>query len=417
MRITGVRTVLLTAPWTGDPNWTGGEAVEGGGPAPWERSAALIEIEADDGHTGLGETIAGYFIPEAVAPLVDYFAGLLIDLRLDPREPARVADELRQRCRWWGRTGLAQTVLSGVEMALWDLAGKAAGVPVHALLGGAVHARLPVYASGGTGSWPLERTVAQAQAYVDAGFRALKLGTGFEGRPGGFATGRTEPPYGTWYAGTKAGRVGDERMKVEALRESLGPGIDLAFDSHAVQVREPWSRATARSLLRALEPYDILFLEEPLRYDDVEGYAELRRATSVPIAGGECLSSVEEFAVFLDHDALDLVQPDAGQVGGIDACRQVAEAAARSHVGLAVHTGGSIGPALAANLHVAFASSNAAWVELALAPSNLRDALLVEPLRLDAGLLTVPTAPGLGVHLPPAFLIEHPFRPGAIEYA
>ena len=416
MRVTAVRTLLVTAPWTGDPFWAPGESFSPDG-EPFARTAALVQVETDAGLSGLGEPIMGYFAPDTVAPVVDYYGRLLIELELDPRTPDLCWRELYQRSLWWGRVGLGLSVLSGIEMALWDIAGKAAGQPVHELIGGPAHDRLPLYASGGTGSWPLEQTVEQARRYATLGFRGLKIGTGFDGRPGGFTTPPGDPPYGTWYAGSTAERIADERAKFGALREALGPGIELATDAHAVQVREPWSRSTALDLAQALEPFDLLFLEEPLRYDDPEGYAELRRRTRVPIAGGECLTGVGEFRRFLDLDALDYVQPDATHVGGIGQARAVARMAEERHVGLIVHTGAAIGPGFLANLHVAFASPNARFVEYALAPDNVRAELLAEPVRLVDGFMERPSAPGLGIELPDGFIDGHPYRPGTFEYA
>jgi L-alanine-DL-glutamate epimerase-like enolase superfamily enzyme len=309
------------------------------------------------------------------------------------------------------------SVLSAVEMALWDIAGKDAGKPVHALLGGAIFSRLPAYASGGTGSWPVERTVEQARRYIDAGFRALKLGTGMDGRPGGVARGITPPPYGTWYARTTALRVEDEAAKFAALRDAFGGEVELATDSHTVQVREPWTRKTALALAKAMEPYHLLFYEEPLRYDDSEGYAELRRRTTVPIAGGECLAGVDEFRHWLDLEAVDDIQPDAAHCGGITVTHRVAELAEARKVGLLVHTGASVGPGLMANIHVAFASANARAVEVALAPSNIRNELLAEPFKLTDGDLAPPTAPGLGIVLPPDLTERYPWQPGIVEYA
>ena len=409
MKVTDLKTILITAPWTGDPFWVQG--------TEFVRTAALIRVETDEGLDGLGETVMGYFCPEVVPPLVDYYRSLLVDLRLDPLQPERVYDELYQRSLWWGRVGLAVSVLSGVEMALWDLAGKAASKPVHALLGGAAHARLPLYASGGTGTWPVEKTVEQAQLYIGLGFRALKLGTGFTDRPGGLWTGNVPPPYGTWHAGTTGDRIEDERAKFAGLRATLGQGVELAIDGHAVQVREPWSRRTALDLARAIEEFDLLFYEEPLRYDDPAGYAELRRLTRVPIAGGECLTGEAEFAQWLQMGALDYVQPDATHVGGVGPCRRVAAMAEEHHAGPIVHTGGAVGPGFMANLHVAFTSPNARYVEYALAPNNIREELLIDPPRLVDGMLEARTAPGLGVTLLPETIAAYPFRPGNIEYA
>jgi L-alanine-DL-glutamate epimerase-like enolase superfamily enzyme len=417
MRVTDVRTILFTAPWTGDPAWLDQDGFTDDG--AFRRTSALVLVTTDEGITGLGETAMGYFRAEVVPPLVDGFREALVDpqLGLDPTQPERCFDELAQRSLWWARTGIGMSVLGAVEMALWDIAGKAAGVPVHRLLGGAAFRRLPAYASGGTGAWPVEATVAQVQRYLDLGYRAVKIGTGFTGRPGTTPRGVTAPPYGTWYAPTTPLRVEDEVAKFGALRDAFGPQIELATDAHAVQVREPWSRKTALALAHAIEPFDPLFFEEPLRYDDPEGYADLRRRTRVPIAGGECLTGLDEFRRWLELDAVDDVQPDAAHCGGITVTHRVAELAEARHVGLLVHTGASVGPGLMANIHVAFASANARAIEIALAPDNVRAELLDEPLALVDGDLSLPTAPGLGVHLPPDLLDRHPWQPGIIEVA
>ena len=124
MRVTDVRTILVTAPWKGDPFWA---LDEGRADQEFWRTAALIEVRTDEGITGLGETVMGYFAGETVPPVVEYYAHLLSDPanRLDPTQPERCFDELYQRSLWWGRVGMALSVLSGIEMALWDVAGKA----------------------------------------------------------------------------------------------------------------------------------------------------------------------------------------------------------------------------------------------------------------------------------------------------
>lgn len=413
IRVVKVRTILVTPPWTGDPffGFTPGEE--------FRRTAALIEVTADDGTTGLGETIMGYFNAEVVPPLVEYYARLLTDpnLRLDPTQPERCFEELYQRSLWWGRVGLAVSVLSGIEIALWDLVGKVVGKPVHALLGGAVHERLPLYASGGTGAYPVAQTVAQAERYISLGFRGFKIGTGMMKTPGGFTTRVSSPPYGTWYANGTAARIRDEREKFGALRRALGPDIEIATDAHAVQVREPWTRSDALSVAQALEEFDLLFFEEPLRYDDPDGYAGIRRQTRTPIAAGECLTGLSEFQVWLDKGAVDYIQPDATHVGGIGPTVRIAQAAAARHVGLMVHTGAAIGPGIAANLHAAFVSPNARYIEYAIAPDNIRAELLAEPISLVDGFQALPTAPGLGVKLPDDFEERYPYRPGIYEYA
>ena len=309
-------------------------------------------------------------------------------------------------------------MLSGIEMALWDLAGKAVGKPVHALLGGAVHDRLPLYASGGTGAWPVAQTVAQAERYVVARLpraqdrdrddgparrlhddasrrRPMAPGTPAERRPASTTSARSS----------------------RALRARSGPTSRLATDAHAVQVREPWSKADALAIAQALEEFDLLFFEEPLRYDDPDGYADIRRQTRTPIAGGECLTGLSRVPALAGRGAVDFVQPDATHVGGIMPTVRVAQAAAARHVGLIVHTGAAVGPGIMANLHAAFASPNARFVEYALAPDNIRAEMLAEPVTLVDGFQAAPTAPGLGVTLPVDFVERYPFRPGIFEYA
>lgn len=394
MKLKDLRAILVTTNWGGDPFWPDG----------FDISSAIIELTAEDGTVGLGETVLGYFCPEAVQPIVDYFRSLLIDKALDPTEPDRTCRELEQLALWWGWTGAGLSVLSGIEMAMWDLVGKLASRPVCDLLGGSAHASLPVYASGATAGWPVERAVEQARHYVDIGFRAIKLGTGYFGRPSG-----------TWYAASEAERVREEHAKLSALRGALGDGVDLAIDSHAMQIREPWSLSSAVAIACAVEEFDLLFYEEPFRYGEYEQYARLRSATRIPIAGGECLTGVAAFQPYLDTSGLDYVQPDASHVGGISTAYRVAELADARHLGLLVHTGGSIGPGFMANVHVAFASRNARAIEYVVA-TTARDQLLVEPTVLRDGRISRPTAPGLGVELPPSFVDDHPFRIGAVGY-
>ncbi len=138
--------------------------------------------------------------------------------------------------------------------------------------------------------------------------------------------------------------------------------------------------------------------------------------TRVPIVGGECLTW-PEFKPYFQLDALAAAQPDASHAGGIGAIRRIAAAAAERSAGLIVHTGGTVGPGLLANIHAAFATPNAQFVELALAPSNVREAFLAEPLAMEDGMLLPPTAPGLGVVLPDDLAERWPYQPGWHEYA
>ena len=208
------------------------------------------------------------------------------------RQPEACFRELYQRSLWWGRVGLGLSVLSGIEMALWDIAGKAAGRPVHELLGGPAHDRLPLYASGGTGSWPLEQTVDQAQPlHLARAFAGSRSGPGFEGRPGGFTTAPGKPPYGTWYA-RQHGRRGSPtsaRSSVRFVRRSV---LTSSSPRTAMPCRSASrGRAGRRSISPARSSRSTSSSWRSRSATTTRpGYAELRRATRVPIAGGECLT-------------------------------------------------------------------------------------------------------------------------------
>src|ERR1700761_2126937 len=167
MKITDVRTVLLTGPSTNDPFLR---------EARQRRSVAFIEIITDTEHIGLGETYAGYFLPEAIPQIVEFFRPILIGQNVDN------IPELWQRMyhcgNFWCRVGLGATALVGIEAALWDLKGKLEGVPVHQLLGGSKYDRLPCYATGGPSNYPEDRLAAKIDHYLSLGFRAIKLGVG-----------------------------------------------------------------------------------------------------------------------------------------------------------------------------------------------------------------------------------------------
>ncbi|HEU5329892.1 MAG TPA: hypothetical protein VFU78_17515, partial [Thermomicrobiales bacterium] len=161
MKITDVRTILLTGPISNDPSMLALRKV---------RSAAFIEVHTDSSHVGIGETYLGYQFPEAVPPIVDFLKPILVNAEtLDIHTLRR---RMLDCCAYWGRVGMAPAAISGIEAALWDLKGKVIGLPVYELLGGKHHDRLPAYATGGVSNWPLDRLLAKVDHYLSLGFRA-----------------------------------------------------------------------------------------------------------------------------------------------------------------------------------------------------------------------------------------------------
>ncbi len=405
MKITAVRTVLCTAPQK-DIFMKSRE----------RRSAAFIIIETDTELTGLGETYAGYFVPECVPDIVKFYEPILIG-----QSPLDV-DALYRRMfiagKFWARVGLGSIVLSGIESALLDLKGKMLGVPVYELLGGRCHESLPCYATGGTSPHDRGELEGKVAAYLSCGFTAVKLGAGLY-RPGHAILASRTPQ--------EARDV--EVSKVEFLRQRFGDTFQLNLDAHMDNLAEGdhmWDVATAKFVLNALEAYPIGFFEEALPYTDMRAYAELRKATTIPVAGGECLSSMEEWRDWLEHKPFALAQLDASFMGGLMSFIKIARLCELQGVNIATHAW-SATPGAAANLHAAFASRNTAICEMAAYnPSRpelnkhidapLMTELWIEPPVLENGRVKLADTPGLGVRLPEGFIEKYPFESGSGEF-
>ena len=399
MKITRVSTELLSVPWTSDPGWRLGD----------RNVAAFITVDTDEGVRGTGETILGHFAPQVVLPLVDYFRPLLIGE--DPSRIEYLWQKMFQNSIWWGRVGAGLSVISGIDIALWDLKGNVLGVPVHQLLGGPVHEQVLVYASSGEGLWPPERTVEKVQRYAEMGYRAAKVGTMAASDPYYQYDPKTSVAKYSYPPTARSAQM--ESEKFAALRRALGPDFELAIDGHQGAHPRPSTTGEAIRTAQALEPYGLLLFEEPLAYDNIEGYAELRRRTHVPIAGGESLSGVSDFAAYIRADALDIVQPDVSHVGGITAAAKVLTLAEAHHLRSAIHTGGAVGPGFAASLHLAVAHPGTLVLERVQAAAGAQAELIADPLDMLEGKLAAPRAPGLGTRLTADYIAAHPYIPGS----
>jgi L-alanine-DL-glutamate epimerase-like enolase superfamily enzyme len=280
--------------------------------------------------------------------------------------------------------GAAINAISALENALWDIAGQEAGVPAWKLLGGLAQDRLPYYASAGQEK-PYDALEREMSGYVRDGVPAVKI--------------RTSTEFDKAVA------------KVELCRKLLGPGIQIMVDAVMGSHPKPWDRKTAIRFAKAIEQYDIAWLEEPLAADDYEGLADVRRQSPIPISGGETSFGLTEFGHFLKAGSLDIVQPDACTSGGMLECNRIAAAAALYGVRVAPHAWGS-GATVMANVHWAFTQPNIMVQEIPTWGFPLRDALLVEPIRFDGGHILPPTAPGLGLRLTDEIRAKYPWQGG-----
>ncbi|MBI4025103.1 MAG: mandelate racemase/muconate lactonizing enzyme family protein [Verrucomicrobia bacterium] len=394
MKITDIKTVLLTGPSTNDRFILESRKL---------RSASFIEIHTDTEHVGLGETYVGYFCPESVPSIVEFFKPILIGQNVDD------IDELWRRMyhcgNFWCRVGLGTSALTGVEAALWDLRGKLLNKPVFELLGGCRHDRLLCYATGGPSNYPKSRLAEKVDYYLGLGFRAFKVGTGcvqdgqcFETAPG-FRS------------------IADfEADKAAFLRKHVGRDVKILMDGHmGNNAVKTWNVETAKTVLKALEPHDLFLFEEPLHYTDPWGYADLARSTSVPVAGGECLTAMYEWRVFAEQESFDIAQPDASFMGGLREFMNVARMFEQRGKKIATHSWGA-GGSLLQNIHCGFAAPNTCILEVAADFAGLHKEVMGDSFRMRDGRILPPQTPGLGMVLTDAIKNRYPFVPGSGEF-
>lgn len=394
MKITDVQTALLTGPCTDDPYLS---------QARKRRSAAFVEIQTDTGLVGLGETYAGYFCPELVPPTVEFFRPIL--LGRSGEEIAEIWEDMYHCANYWCRVGLGTAVLNGIEAALWDLKGKAHGLPVYMLLGDKKHDRLPAYATGGPSNYPLSQLAAKIDFYHSLGFKGFKVGAGAHTSEAGFVM-----------PDTLSEVVELEGAKAEFLRRHVGPDMMIMMDGHmGNSPTRTWDLETALAVMKAVEPYDLFFFEEPLHYTDPEGYGELCRNTTVPIAGGECLTAAYEWRVFVKEDSFDIGQPDASFTGGLGEFCKVAGMLEEHGRKVATHAWGA-GGSLMQNIHAGFACGNTVVLELPPAAGPLHREIHGDSLRMENGAVLPPAQPGLGIRLTDDIKNRFPFVAGSGEF-
>ncbi|MCF3650481.1 mandelate racemase/muconate lactonizing enzyme family protein [Synoicihabitans lomoniglobus] len=398
MKITDVTTQLLTARWTDDPSFP--QALH---------STAIIRIQTDSEFEGLGELTWGYFAPDAVPAMVDYFRPVLIGR--DPLAITQLTRALIDDSVWWARSGAGKSVISGLELALWDLKGKAFNVPVWQLLGGAVRERIPVYASGGPSLWPLNNLVRKIEHYAALGYRTAKLSTNYYELP---------PALDEQVRMTAVAFPFSRRLEVlhegfTRLRAEFGDTMDFAIDGHQGGVPNPIPVSEAVGIAETLAPFRLRFYEEPLAYTNLDGYAELRSRAQIPLAGGESLCGLDQFHDLITKGGVDVIQPDIGFVGGLQETVRIMHHAEAHNLSTAIHTGASMGPSLAASWHLAAASYSVDWLEHVQAASSIQRDLLVDEFKVIDGTVGLPSAPGLGVRLTPEIIDKYRFVPSSGE--
>ncbi len=360
------------------------------------RYFVFLQLVTDDGIVGVGEVYAATFHPTVVERMIrDVFERTVVDT-----DPFRI-ETLWRRTYASGYTARPDVslvgVLSGIEIACWDIVGKAVGKPVHELLGGRVHDRLRSYTylytePADTTDVYLDPELAaqRAAVYADRGFTALKFD------PAG--------PYSAFDPRQPDLEALDRsEAYVAAIREAVGSRCDLLFGTHG-----QFTAPGAIRLARRLERFDPLWLEEPVPPELPEEMAAVARSTSIPVATGERLTTKYEFARVLATGAARILQPNLGRVGGILEGKKIAALAEAHYAQIAPHL--YCGPVVgAANVQLAACSPNFLVLEGILDWGGFHADLLRRPIAWEDGYVIPPTEPGLGVELDEDVAAAHPY--------
>lgn len=368
-RITGYRTIGLKR--GNGPNVTSSTNTD-----------TLIEVHTDAGLVGWGSSYTSKDLVDAsLALLREQIIGEVAI------EPERVSEKLHQRTYWTGRGGSVTHAISGLDIALWDILGKQTGQPIGRLLGGRYREKIKPYGSLIFAEPGLLRD--RLLAAKGRGFRAFKLGWG--------PFGRESDAYDELLVKTARETVGDD------CEIMVDPGGSVQFWPHGLK----WALRTADMLAN----YGVVWFEEALPPDDIEGYRELRRQARLFISSGEVLTRRQSFRPWIESGAVDIIQPDVTKVGGLSEARRIAWLAYEHNI-LTVPHGFNTAVGVAADLQFVSALPNARWIEY-ITPSPLIENILATPFVLDSdGMVSIPDGPGLGIELSVAGLKEQALTEG-----
>lgn len=339
------------------------------------KGALVVEIVTDDGIIGWGDCYGPAAVSRAVIETI-YKPALI---GMDPFNVEPIWEMLYNKVKDYGLSGMTISALSGVDIALWDIIGKACGQPVHRLIGGAFRSKVQAYATGfyfKNFDRLNEDAVEEALGYTQQGFKALKMKIGL-------------------------GNHKKDISRIEAVRRAIGDDVEIMVDAnHSFTVPQ------AITLGRELERLGVSWFEEPISPEDLDGYVEVTRALDIAVAGGENEFTKYGFRRILAARSMDIVQPDVCAAGGITECKKIAALAQASAIACVPHAWGTaIG--LAATVHYLASLPETPMCLFPVSPlleyeqtfNPFRDHLAKEPIVHQEGWVTVSDKPGLGVEV------------------
>ena len=346
--------------------------------------AALIQVTDDVGETGLGEVTHGQFCYEPIIGLVQHFNRLLVGR--PALEINRAWQLMYGSTVFWNRQGIGIGVMGGIDIALHDLAGKILHLPVYQLLGGLVRSKIRAYASNGLFRNP-EPLIADVKRAKRLGFNAYKMRV---------VTPDTIIP------------------QVKAFRDEFGESMDLMVDAVQGSMAIPWALAVSKRIAKQLEPFNVLWFEEPCPTEDISGYADIRSSTSLSIAGAESVPTAHAFKPYLDQGAFDILQFDIATSGFTEGSR-IASLAAAYRKPVAIHSWGTIVSALA-GINMALTLPNCAITEYCFMDHPFNDLLSLNHIKPEHGYIHPTANEGLGVRFDEDLVDKFKYEPIPLNF-
>ncbi len=312
------------------------------------------------------------YLPRAIETMINTRFKKMI-LGEDPFNIEKIWRKLYVQSAHYGRRGVIATIISGIDIALYDVIGKILQRPVYDLIGGKYRTKFKAYASGGMAK-SVDSLAEEALGYISKGYFGFKVRIGNE-----------DPE--------------EDIELIQELRKRVGPKPALLVDAGQCYTNFPWTYDTAYRVCKKLENCDLFWLEEPLHPDDVEGFKRLTANTSIPIVAGENEFTRYGFAPLITGHAVDMIQPDVTRSGGISECKRIAAIASAHHMRMAPHIFGS-GVGFMANMHFMASEPEAFIMEHDQTLNPLREELLIKPILYKNGYVElIQDLPGLGVEL------------------
>ena len=353
------------------------------------KNLCFVKIDTDEGIHGWGECYTQADRDQQVVAHVDQLTRYLVE-----RNPMHIKHFMQVAYDdFAARRGAMDlySALSGIEQALWDIMGKKLGVPVYTLLGGACRDKIRVYANGWSGGARTPEALAeQAQQVVARGFTALKF----------------DPVPGPWRSFISKDVERQTVRNMQAVREAVGPEVDILVEMH-----RRLAPMHAIKIARDLEPYDPFWYEEPVLAENLDALAEVKRAITLPVVTGEELYTKFEFREVFEKQAVDIINPDVCNVGGILELKEIAAMAEPYFVVVSPHNYNSTTVGLAATLQVSACIPNFLITEYFVNLEPFGQTIATHPFEVVDSYIMLPEAPGLGIELDEEVLAQHPYQP------